>query len=105
MGIRTQIEVREHESGSHSELLVNTLDRPGLLTGEWVGGRGWWVQPVSPGCKPYLPGQRVEARALVECVGGCTVACLRHGAIQCGLFARFAVLRARPALSYANPTP
>ncbi|KAL4459008.1 hypothetical protein ABPG75_013873 [Micractinium tetrahymenae] len=31
-GIQTQIEVREHESGSHSVLLVNTLDRPGLLT-------------------------------------------------------------------------
>ena len=34
-GIQTQIEVREHASGSHSVLLVNTLDRPGLLTGEW----------------------------------------------------------------------
>jgi UTP:GlnB (protein PII) uridylyltransferase len=34
-GIATQVEVREHESGSHSVLLVNTLDRPGLLTGEW----------------------------------------------------------------------
>ncbi|KAL4431582.1 hypothetical protein ABPG77_001424 [Micractinium sp. CCAP 211/92] len=31
-GIQTQIEVREHESGSHSVLLVNTIDRPGLLT-------------------------------------------------------------------------
>lgn len=31
--IQTQIEIREHDSGSHSELLVNTLDRPGLLTG------------------------------------------------------------------------
>lgn len=31
-GIATQVEVREHESGSHSVLLVNTLDRPGLLT-------------------------------------------------------------------------
>lgn len=31
-GIQTQIEVREHESGSHSTLIVNTLDRPGLLT-------------------------------------------------------------------------
>ncbi|PSC76905.1 hypothetical protein C2E20_0795 [Micractinium conductrix] len=30
--IQTQIEVREHESGSHSVLLVNTVDRPGLLT-------------------------------------------------------------------------
>jgi UTP:GlnB (protein PII) uridylyltransferase len=32
-GIVTQIEVREHETGTHSVLLVNTLDRPGLLTG------------------------------------------------------------------------
>jgi hypothetical protein len=31
--ITTQVEVREHESGSHSELLVTTLDRQGLLTG------------------------------------------------------------------------
>jgi UTP:GlnB (protein PII) uridylyltransferase len=31
-GIVTQIEVREHETGTHSVLLVNTLDRPGLLT-------------------------------------------------------------------------
>lgn len=35
-GIATQVEVREHESGSHSVLLVNTLDRPGLLTGGWL---------------------------------------------------------------------
>ena len=33
-----QVEVREHESGSHSVLLVNTVDRPGLLTG--AAGRG-----------------------------------------------------------------
>lgn len=31
-GIRTQVEVRETVSGRFSELLVNTLDRPGLLT-------------------------------------------------------------------------
>ncbi|EFN53167.1 hypothetical protein CHLNCDRAFT_136962 [Chlorella variabilis] len=31
-GISTQIEVREHPTGTHSVLLVNTLDRPGLLT-------------------------------------------------------------------------
>ncbi|PRW60057.1 hypothetical protein C2E21_1907 isoform A [Chlorella sorokiniana] len=31
-GIQTQVEVREHETGSHSVLLVNTVDRPGLLT-------------------------------------------------------------------------
>ena len=37
-GLRTQIEVREHESGSHSVLLVTTTDRPGLLTGECVRG-------------------------------------------------------------------
>lgn len=30
--IITQIEIRESESGLYSELLVNTLDRPGLLT-------------------------------------------------------------------------
>lgn len=30
-------QVREHETGSHSVLLVNTLDRPGLLTGEGSG--------------------------------------------------------------------
>lgn len=40
-GIRTQVEVREHESGSHSELLVNTLDRPGLLTGKPVHHCCW----------------------------------------------------------------
>lgn len=32
MSIRTQVEVREHPSGSHTTLLVNTTDRPGLLT-------------------------------------------------------------------------
>ena len=43
-GIQTQIEVREHASGSHSVLLVNTLDRPGLLTGEcFVGGLAGWL--------------------------------------------------------------
>jgi UTP:GlnB (protein PII) uridylyltransferase len=31
-GIQTQVEVREADDGSHSILLVNTLDRPGLLT-------------------------------------------------------------------------
>lgn len=30
--IVTQVEVREHPSGSHTTLLVNTQDRPGLLT-------------------------------------------------------------------------
>jgi hypothetical protein len=39
-GISTQVEVREHKNGTCSVLLVNTLDRPGLLTGErfdvWV---------------------------------------------------------------------
>ena len=38
-GIKTEIEVREHESGSHSVLLVNTVGRPGRLTGaQWAGG-------------------------------------------------------------------
>jgi UTP:GlnB (protein PII) uridylyltransferase len=31
-GIQTQIEVRDCESGAFSEILVNTVDRPGLLT-------------------------------------------------------------------------
>ena len=31
-GIKTQVEVRDDESGLSSKLLVNTVDRPGLLT-------------------------------------------------------------------------
>ena len=31
-GINTQVRVHEDESGTHSELHVKTLDRPGLLT-------------------------------------------------------------------------
>lgn len=37
-GIKTQVEVREDENGLTSKLLVNTVDRPGLLTGERLSG-------------------------------------------------------------------
>ena len=40
--IQTQIEVRESSNGAFSTLLVNTLDRPGLLTGGWVRGLAGW---------------------------------------------------------------
>ena len=78
-------QVREHETGSHSVLLVNTVDRPGLLTG---AGRGWGVAPVA--LQGLAPGLRAagavirDARAAArEAAGGSGVSChaawLRRG--------------------------
>ena len=39
-GFQTQIETRENENGLYTELLINTLDRPGLLTGAPCGLEG-----------------------------------------------------------------
>lgn len=70
-GIVTQIEVREHETGSHSVLLVNTLDRPGLLTGELtvvgVGGlrEGLLGLGSAKGCSAASVSGRGEAQAAV----------------------------------------
>ncbi len=59
--------MREHETGSHSVLLVNTVDRPGLLTGVaweprnarpqkgWCSQEPWLLPPRQLWCLTACP--------------------------------------------------
>lgn len=64
-GIKTQVEVREDKNGLTSKLLVNTLDRPGLLTGEKAREGG--VVRLGMGTRwPSEPEARRGASALSD---------------------------------------